>query len=88
MAGCRRCGAEVLDGARFCPACGGPVAPERANVERKLATVLFADLVGSTALAGSQDPERTRATLDRFYDAMVERSNAPAERSRSSRATQ
>jgi class 3 adenylate cyclase/tetratricopeptide (TPR) repeat protein len=72
MAGCRRCGAEVLDGARFCPACGAPVAPERANVERKLATVLFADLVDSTALAGSQDPERTRATLDRFYDAMVE----------------
>jgi class 3 adenylate cyclase len=41
-------------------------------VERKLATVLFADLVGSTELAGSQDPERTRALLDRFYEAMVE----------------
>jgi class 3 adenylate cyclase len=40
--------------------------------ERKLATVLFADLVGSTALADSQDPERTRAILDRFYDAMVD----------------
>ena len=26
--------------------------------ERKLATVLFADLVGSTELAGTQDPER------------------------------
>jgi class 3 adenylate cyclase len=37
-----------------------------------LATVLFADLVGSTALAGSQDPERTRVLLDRFYDAMAE----------------
>jgi class 3 adenylate cyclase len=34
--------------------------------------VLFADLVGSTELAGSQDPERTRALLDRFYDAMLE----------------
>ncbi|MGH2381932.1 MAG: adenylate/guanylate cyclase domain-containing protein, partial [Candidatus Limnocylindria bacterium] len=40
--------------------------------ERKLATVLFADLVGSTALAGAEDPERTRARLDRFYDAMSE----------------
>jgi class 3 adenylate cyclase/tetratricopeptide (TPR) repeat protein len=40
--------------------------------ERKLATVLFADLVGSTALAGSQDPERTRTMLDRFYDAMAD----------------
>jgi len=28
--------------------------------ERKLVTVLFADLVGSTALASEQDPERTR----------------------------
>jgi len=40
--------------------------------ERKLATVLFADLVGSTALGGSQDPERTRTLLNRFYDAMTE----------------
>ena len=40
--------------------------------ERKLATIVFADLVGSTALAGSQDPERTRALLERFYDAMAE----------------
>jgi class 3 adenylate cyclase/tetratricopeptide (TPR) repeat protein len=40
--------------------------------ERKLATVLFADLVGFTALGGSQDPERTRVLLDRFYDAMAE----------------
>ena len=40
--------------------------------ERKLATVLFADLVGSTELGGSQDPERTRALLNRFYAAMAE----------------
>jgi class 3 adenylate cyclase len=39
--------------------------------ERKLATVLFADLAGSTALAGEQDPERTRARLERFFDAMA-----------------
>ena len=39
--------------------------------ERKLATVLFADLVGSTAAADEQDPERTRARLERFYDAMT-----------------
>ena len=38
--------------------------------ERKLVTVLFADLTGSTALADEQDPERTRARLARFYDAM------------------
>src|SRR5947209_18992725 len=39
--------------------------------ERKVATVLFADLVGSTELGGSQDPERTRAMLERFYAAMA-----------------
>jgi class 3 adenylate cyclase len=39
--------------------------------ERKLATILFADLTGSTALADDQDPERTRARLERFYDAMA-----------------
>jgi class 3 adenylate cyclase/tetratricopeptide (TPR) repeat protein len=41
------------------------------HAERKLATVLFADLVGSTAAAEDQDPERTRARLERFYDAMA-----------------
>jgi class 3 adenylate cyclase len=39
--------------------------------ERKLATILFADLTGSTALAAEDDPERTRARLERFYDAMA-----------------
>jgi class 3 adenylate cyclase len=39
-------------------------------VERKLATVLFADLVGSTALGGELDPEYARDLLERFYDAM------------------
>ncbi|MEX0631223.1 MAG: adenylate/guanylate cyclase domain-containing protein [Chloroflexota bacterium] len=40
--------------------------------ERKVATMLFADLVGSTALAASEDPEYTRVLLDRFYDAIAE----------------
>jgi class 3 adenylate cyclase/tetratricopeptide (TPR) repeat protein len=42
------------------------------STERKVATMLFADLVGSTALASSNDPELTRVLLDRFYDAMTE----------------
>lgn len=42
------------------------------GTERKLATVLFADLVGSTTRAGFEDPERTRAALERFYAAMSE----------------
>jgi DNA-binding SARP family transcriptional activator/tetratricopeptide (TPR) repeat protein len=51
-----------------------PVAPSptaRPGQERKLASVLFADLVGSTTL-GEQDPERTRVLIERFYDAMAE----------------
>ena len=51
--------------------------------ERKLATVLFADLVDSTAAAGEQDPERTRARLERFYDAMsaeIERAGGTVEK--------
>jgi class 3 adenylate cyclase/tetratricopeptide (TPR) repeat protein len=37
-------------------------------MERKLATVLFADLVGSTELAAGQDPEVTRRRVTRFFD--------------------
>ncbi len=51
--------------------------------ERKLATVLFADLVGSTELAASEDPERTRAILDRFYESMaaeIERADGTVEK--------
>src|SRR5207302_5731019 len=72
MPACAQCGAAVPAGARFCPECAAPLGrtPGLAE-ERKLATVLFADLVGSTELAGSQDPERTRALLERFYDAMA-----------------
>ena len=46
-------------------------------------TVLFADLVGSTELAGGQDPERTRAMLDRLYEAMaveIERAGGTVEK--------
>jgi class 3 adenylate cyclase len=48
---------------------GPDVAPSE---ERKLATILFADLVGSTEIGAARDPERTRLLLDRFYDAMAE----------------
>jgi class 3 adenylate cyclase len=72
MTACNRCGTEIPRGARFCPGCAAPVLGEGPTAERKLATVLFADLVSSTALVASQDPERTRVLLDRFYDAMTD----------------
>jgi len=69
---CANCGATLPTGARFCPSCATPAVGEpEPSEERKLATVLFADLVGSTELGGSQDPERMRVLLDRFYDAMA-----------------
>ncbi len=72
MALCSNCGQSVPPDARFCPSCANPMfEPAQPSEERKLATVLFADLVGSTELAGAQDPERTRALLNRFYDAMA-----------------
>jgi class 3 adenylate cyclase len=39
-------------------------------VERKLATVLFADLVGSTEFVSAQDPEITRRRVTAFFDAV------------------
>jgi class 3 adenylate cyclase/tetratricopeptide (TPR) repeat protein len=72
MAFCPNCGQPVPADARFCPSCANSLSSAaEASEERKLATVLFADLVGSTELAGTQDPERTRALLNRFYDAMA-----------------
>lgn len=75
MGKCASCGAELPDAARFCPACATPVRPT-ATEERKLVTILFADLVGSTAFASDEDPERVRALLDRFYQAMSDEAEA------------
>jgi len=71
MATCLQCSAALADDARFCSNCAAPIEPDPAVKERKVATVLFADLVGSTKLGGSLDPEHTRDLLDRFYDAMA-----------------
>ena len=71
---CPNCGADNPEGAKFCLNCATPLHQEEvSHEERKLATVLFADLVGSTAMASEQDdPERTRLLLNRFYDAMTD----------------
>src|ERR671927_147222 len=37
-------------------------------MERKLATVLFVDLVDSTALVAASDPEVVRRRVTRFFD--------------------
>jgi class 3 adenylate cyclase len=65
---CSACGSAVPEGARFCPACGRPLAADTAGgEERKLATVLFADMAGSTELAMRLDAEHLRALLADVY---------------------
>jgi class 3 adenylate cyclase len=71
MKTCAACGAALPEAAGFCPTCAAPVEPQPAARERKLVTMLFADLVGSTELGASLDPESTRDLLERFYDAMA-----------------
>src|SRR3954447_20240377 len=64
---CARCGASAGDDARFCPSCGSPLG-ELAGAERKLATMVFADLVGSTEMASDLDPEELRGRLAPFFE--------------------
>ncbi|MGZ5212723.1 MAG: ATP-binding protein [Actinomycetota bacterium] len=69
---CPVCGHPLPPGARFCPNCGAVVATSLGTEERKMVTVLFADLVDSTGLAQRLDPERAREVLGRFFDAATE----------------
>jgi class 3 adenylate cyclase/tetratricopeptide (TPR) repeat protein len=70
MPACPSCGQENPDIARFCLACGASLAAEAAPAreERKVVTVLFCDLVGSTARAEGADPEDVRALLSAYHE--------------------
>ena len=68
MLACGRCGRSNDDDARFCQACGASLQDETPQRERKLISVLFVDIVGSTARADRQDPEDVRDRLALFYD--------------------
>lgn len=62
MPACPQCGEENPDRARFCLACGAPLAASAPpREERKRVTVLFADLVGFTSKSEQLDPEEVRA---------------------------
>jgi len=73
---CPRCGAAGRPDDRYCAACGTPVPPDAAprhavSGARKLVTVLFADIVGSTSLIEHVDPEDAVARLQPVLDAMA-----------------
>jgi class 3 adenylate cyclase/tetratricopeptide (TPR) repeat protein len=75
---CPACGMPHAEGQRFCAECGAHIgardpAPSPAGspspaAERRLVSVLFADLVGFTALSESRDPEDVRELLTRYFD--------------------
>jgi predicted ATPase/class 3 adenylate cyclase len=77
---CGECGSPNTPGVKFCGECGSPlvarqsaepdaVAAEPAlAAERRLVSVLFADLVGFTAASEARDAEDTRALLSRYFD--------------------
>ena len=66
---CGACGEVVPEEARFCPACGHAL---QARVdERRVVTVLFADLVRFTSLGESMDPEHLKNLVDRCFEGLV-----------------
>src|SRR6266508_5867710 len=72
MIACATCARPVPAGARFCPSCGavgtsGAFAAE----ERRIVTVLFADIVGYTAMAERLDPERVKRTIETCFERLV-----------------
>jgi class 3 adenylate cyclase/predicted ATPase len=77
---CTYCGAGLPDNALFCIKCGKKLIPESPSVddtqqeivvdaERRQLTVMFCDLVDSTALSEKLDPEDLRDVLRTYQDA-------------------
>src|SRR3982750_2308557 len=65
---CPSCGAENREGAKFCDSCGAPLAePAAAREVRKVVTVLFCDVTGSTALGERLDPEKLRGVMAEYF---------------------
>ena len=71
---CPACGAANAPGVKFCGECGSRLAAEPPRdrpsqlAERRLVTVLFADLVGFTSMSEARDAEDVRELLSRYFD--------------------
>jgi class 3 adenylate cyclase len=73
MRECPNCGEETPERARFCPVCGTALAEVPAPQGlRKVVTIVFCDLVGSTSLGERLDPESLRQVIARYFEAMSE----------------
>ena len=72
MAVCGTRGQENPGIARFCLACGAPLAAQAPTGRevRKTVTVVFSDIAGSTALGERLDPESLRGVMGRYFEAM------------------
>jgi adenylate cyclase len=64
---CPNCLEENPDKAKFCLNCGSSLAGEDAAEERKVVTIVFADLVGFTRQSDHADPEDVKAMLRPFH---------------------
>ena len=77
MAVCTICGATNPEGSRFCNACGARLAaaaetvPERSG-ERRVVTMLFCDVRGSTAMAETLDAEAWTDVMNSAYELLIE----------------
>jgi class 3 adenylate cyclase/tetratricopeptide (TPR) repeat protein len=83
VAVCPSCGRENPGGFAFCGSCGASLSGEPAHGIRKTVTILFCDVVGSTALGESLDPEALQPVLARYFarmKAIVERHGGTVEK--------
>ena len=70
---CPSCGSPVAPGARFCANCGTQLGElSEAAEQRKVVSILFADVTGSTSLGEQLDPERLRALLGLYFGEMTQ----------------
>ena len=81
---CASCGQASEGVFAFCPHCGARLSSAlSAREERKVVSILFCDVTGSTALGESLDPEALRTLLARYFwrmKAIVERHGGVVEK--------
>jgi class 3 adenylate cyclase/DNA-binding SARP family transcriptional activator len=80
---CGACGTRNPPGAAYCRACGTPLAVDSSLETRKTVTVLFCDVVASSALAERLDPEALRHVMSEFFElgaSVIERHGGTVEK--------